>query len=85
MPLIPGICTSVIRQSIFLTTPDARNASAESNVRAANPKDLIRLSAARRMASSSSTIAIKGNSDKWPILDAPAPLWRLGVTWLLQS
>jgi hypothetical protein len=60
MPLKPGICRSVITQSVSLRRPDSRNAWAEGNAAAAKPNDLIKLIMAARHESSSSTIEITG-------------------------
>src|SRR5215475_3044446 len=57
---MPGICTSVIRQSASFTRSDLRNASAESNAAVPYPSDRTKLVVARRNDSSSSTIAITG-------------------------
>jgi hypothetical protein len=59
-PLIPGICTSTIAQAVSDRSGDCRSSCAEANVRAANPRDLTRLSVASRIELSSSTIAIVG-------------------------
>src|SRR5215813_3893257 len=55
-PLIFGNCTSNIRHRVSPTTDDWRKASADANVRVANPSDLTRASRAPRIHSSSSTI-----------------------------
>ncbi len=51
-----------LRHRVSATTDDCRNASADANVRVANPSDLTRASMAPRIQSSSSTIDMSGVS-----------------------
>jgi hypothetical protein len=63
---MPGICTSLIKQSTSCGRFDFKNASADANWSTAHPRDRMKLVVARRNDSSSSTIAIKGTFDKLP-------------------
>jgi hypothetical protein len=78
IPLIPGICTSVIRQELSSTRGERRKSSAESNAKATKPCDLRRLCIAARTDASSSTIETIGDFDTRAIL-----LWALrpGSEW----
>jgi hypothetical protein len=60
MPLRPGICKSVIRQSVSSRRGECRNSSADANVQAAKPSEVTRLFTAQRMDSSSSTMEMVG-------------------------
>jgi hypothetical protein len=55
-PLMPGICTSAIRQELSSTRGERRKSSADSNTKATKPSDLRRLCIAARTDASSSTI-----------------------------
>jgi hypothetical protein len=68
IPLIPGICTSVIRQELSSTRGERRKSSAESNTKATKPSDLRRLFIAARTDASSSTIETIGVFDTRAIL-----------------
>ena len=59
-PLMPGICTSVIRQAAARQAGEARNSSAEAKVATPRSSDASRLLSASRTASSSSTTATVG-------------------------
>ena len=59
-PVIPGIRTSRIRQSVVCTWFDLKNASAEEKPCTLNPTDRIRSSRELLSASSSSTIEMRG-------------------------
>src|SRR6478735_5426125 len=74
MPVIPGICTSLITQSVSLMRSDLRKASAEPNAAATYPRDRMKLAVARRKDSSSSTIAIIGTFDK---MASPQRVWQV--------
>jgi hypothetical protein len=68
IPLIPGICTSVIRQELSSTRGERRNSSADSNTKATKPSDPRRLCIAARTDASSSTIETIGVFDTRAIL-----------------
>jgi hypothetical protein len=68
IPLIPGICTSVIRQELSSTRGERRKSSADSNTKATKPSDLRRLCIAARTDASSSTIETIGVFDTRAIL-----------------
>src|SRR5579862_1317716 len=59
-PLMPGICTSAIRQDVIRSLFDLRNSSAEAKPLAMNPSERSRPVVASRTDSSSSTMAIEG-------------------------
>src|SRR6266851_3935548 len=59
-PLIPGICTSAIRQEVRRTYGERKNASADAEASTLYPNDLMRPLTASRIDSSSSTIEIRG-------------------------
>ena len=87
MPVIPGICTSLITQSVSLMRSDLRKASAEPNAAATYPRTPMKLAVARRKDSSSSTIAIIGTFDKiapllpkWHVLRAIHSVRKMRIT-----
>src|SRR6202030_2753585 len=59
-PVIPGICTSAIRQEVRRTWGERKNSSAEAVASARYPSDFMRPFTASRIGSSSSTIEIIG-------------------------
>ena len=83
MPLMFGNCTSNSRHRVSATTDDCRNASADANVRVANPSDLTRASRAPRIQSSSSTIDMSGvsinSSFRHREIRPPAPILEKAV------
>src|SRR5262249_60536562 len=67
MPDMPGICTSVITQSVPSTAFELTNASADGNAAAEYPRERVKLIVAWRNDSSSSTIAITGVCGTWSL------------------
>jgi hypothetical protein len=61
-PLMPGICTSAIRQVVSIIRGDDRNSCAEANACAEKPSALSKRAVAVRTEASSSTIEITGTS-----------------------
>jgi hypothetical protein len=84
MPFMPGICTSLIKQSVSCKRSDFKNASADANWTIVYPSDRMKLIVARRKESSSSTIAITGIFDKVVPLDQPGHCDSLCHTQLLS-
>src|SRR4029077_19662120 len=60
VPLMPGMCRSVITHDDSQTSPERKYSSAEENVVAEEPSDFMRLLVASRPDSSSSIIDITG-------------------------
>src|SRR5438034_2833980 len=58
-PVIPGVCTSAIRQDVRGTLRDFKNSSADENASAVNPNDFMSPLIASRIDSSSSTTEIR--------------------------
>src|ERR1700720_722386 len=61
-PVMPGIATSRTRQFVSATDSEARNSSADENVRGSKPNSLSRSGSDSRTDSSSSTTDIRGRS-----------------------
>src|ERR1700730_16048126 len=59
-PVIPGICTSAIRQEVRGTWREFKNSSADAKASAVYPNDFMRPLIASRIDSSSSTTEIRG-------------------------
>src|SRR6202047_2540690 len=58
-PVIPGICTSVIRQEVRGSWREFKNSSADAKASAVNPSDFMSTLTASRIDSSSSTTEIR--------------------------
>src|ERR1700730_18932971 len=70
-----------MRHDVSLKFDDSRKSSAEANTFDKYPNDLTRLRNARRTASSSSTIEIKGVFCKSPILSMAPGVDHIGIHW----
>ena len=77
-PLMPGICTSVIRHAVSDKRPEARNASADSKVAVAYPRDLTSNFAASRTDFDSPWVNWTAESIRKTTGKAPAVLPNFG-------
>src|SRR5215467_4038542 len=89
IPLMPGICTSEIRQAVSSRRPDSRNSSAEAKLTTACPSELTKRAVARRNDVSSSMTEITDECVKAapslspPLMDtAPVKSYKHLDGWL---